>query len=218
MADIDIQRKKSSPSPWLLILLVLLALAVAGYFLFRRDTAAPPTEPATPTVGAIAVPSADSLADATPSAADEAAVADMATDEAPVSADDLEAYATAQGTAPDYTRRGLQMLTTALVDLADRDDLRDPAVSEKRDQLTSATSRLDEPTVNLRPGFVAAAALLQAMQQKAYPELERTVGALTIQARQLSGPLDAPEARDEVQSFFVRAAEILRALNQPPTT
>jgi len=218
MADINIQRKKSSPSPWLLILLVLLALAVVAYFLLRTDSGTtPPVEQAAPATSALSAAEADSLADATPSAADEAAVADMAADEVPVSPDDLATYATSQTDQPDYARRGLQLLTTTLVDLADRDDLRDPGVSEKRDQLTSATSRFDEPNTNLRPGFVAVAALMQAMQQKAYPELEGSVSALVVQANQLSGRTSTPTERTQAQTFFTRAADIVRALSAPPT-
>ena len=54
MADINIQRKKTSPSPWLLVVLAAVVLAVAAYFFLRPDPAdesAPPTatpEAATP--------------------------------------------------------------------------------------------------------------------------------------------------------------------------
>ena len=214
MADIHIQRKKSAPSPWLLILLVLVALAVAAYFVWRNDTGAP-IETAAPATAAAPTPLADSLADALPSAADDAAVADLATDAAPTSPAALATYATSQTDRPDYARHGLQLLAATLVDLADRDDLRDPAVSEKRDQLTSVLSRPDEATATLRPAFGAAAALMQAMQQQAYPALERPVNALLIQANQLNGPAESPDERDEVQSFFVRAADILRTLSTP---
>ena len=43
MADINIQRKKSAPSPWLLVLLAAVVLAVAAYFFLRPD---PTDEPA----------------------------------------------------------------------------------------------------------------------------------------------------------------------------
>ena len=66
--------------------------------------------------------------------------------------------------------------------LTDRDDLRDPTITEQRDNLTSATNRLGEANASLRPGFVAAAGLMRAMQQKAYPELEDPVADLVRQA------------------------------------
>ena len=211
MADIRIQRKKSSPNPWLLVLLVLVALAVAAYFVWRNDTGAP-TDTAAPPTAAAPAP----LADALPSAADDAAAADLATDAAPTSPEALAAYATSQTDRPDYARHGLELLTATLVDLADRDDLRTPAVGEKRDQLTSVLSQPnDAATATLRPAFGAAAALMQAMQQQAYPALERPVSALILQANQITGPAESPDERDEVQSFFVRAADILRTLRTP---
>ena len=46
MADINIQRKKSAPSPWLLVLLAAVVLAVAAYFFLRPDPADEPAPPA----------------------------------------------------------------------------------------------------------------------------------------------------------------------------
>ncbi|GAA3947503.1 hypothetical protein [Hymenobacter algoricola] len=220
MAEINIQRKKSSPSPWLLVLLALAVLGLIAYFFLRSDTGAAPAAPATaPTSASTPVTDAEAeaIARATPPPADgsgNAAVADMAAEEAPVSADELASFATTEAAAPDYGRRGLRMLSATLSDLADRADLRDPAVSEKRNDLTSATSRLSEANASLKPGLVAATALLQAMQQKAYPDLEGPVGELNEQARQLSGR-QTTEDQAQLQSFFTKAAEIVRTLSQP---
>ena len=138
MADSNVQRKKSSPSLWLLILLVLLALAVVAYFIFREDIKARPTAPTT----SVAVSTSPT---APPAAADTAGTA------APVTPAELATYATSQTNRPDYARHGLELLAATLVDLADRDDLRTPAVGEKRDQLTSVLSRPDEATVLAAP-------------------------------------------------------------------
>ncbi|WP_460499683.1 hypothetical protein, partial [Hymenobacter agri] len=46
MADINIQRKKSSLSPWLLVLLAAVLVAVAAYFFLRPDPADEPAPPA----------------------------------------------------------------------------------------------------------------------------------------------------------------------------
>ncbi|UOQ54555.1 hypothetical protein [Hymenobacter cellulosivorans] len=218
MADINIQRKKSSPSPWLLVLLVLIVLAVVGYFLFRSDTAEPVEQAPAATTSAAPV-AADSAAEAetAPPLADgdAAAVADMAAAEGPVTADELATFATAETDSPDYGRRGLQMLTASLSSLADRDDLRgDATVAERRNDLTSAISRSSEPNASLRPGFVAVAGLLQAIQQKGYPDLEKPVAELGEQARSLSGrttPADQPA----LQAFFTKAAGILQTLDEP---
>ncbi|MCC2546132.1 hypothetical protein LJY25_06725 [Hymenobacter sp. BT175] len=216
MAEISIQRKKSSPSPWLIVLLVLAVLAVLGYFLLRPDANPEPDPAAAPATGAVAPVSdaeAEAIARATPPPADGgSAVAAVATEEGPATPDELADFAEQQTAQPDYARRGLQMLSATLVDLADRSDLRDPGVNEKRDMLTSATSRINEPKASLRPGFVAAAALMQAMQQKAYPDLETPVAELSEQANQLSGRNTADE---QTQAFFTKAAQIVRTLSQP---
>ncbi|QDA59722.1 hypothetical protein [Hymenobacter jejuensis] len=219
MADINIQRKKSSPSPWLLVLVVLLVLGLLAYFFLREPTAAPEPLPAGAVGTSAAAPGAvaDSpqTAQPTPPPADGgAAVADMATDDAPVSPEELAAYAKSESNEPDYGRRGMRMLSATLVDLADRDDLRDATVQERRNDLTSATSRLNEENASLRPGLVAATSLMQAMQQKSYPELEKPVGELAEQAQQLSGRSTAAD-QEQLHKFFAQAAEVIRTLSQP---
>ncbi|RYU83760.1 PLDc N-terminal domain-containing protein [Hymenobacter persicinus] len=220
MAEINIQRKKSSPSPWLLIILALAVLGLIAYFFLRADNASAPdpaAAPATATSTPATDAEAESMARATPPPADgsgNAAVADMAAEEAPATPDELASFAANEAAAPDYGRRGLRMLSATLSDLADRADLRDAAVSEKRNDLTSAISRLDEPGANLKPGLVAATALMQAMQQKAYPDLEGPVGELADQARELSGRQTAAD-QAPLQSFFTKAAEVVRSFSQP---
>lgn len=219
MADINIQRKKSSPSPWLLVLLGLVVLGLIGYFLFRSspdDPAARPAAPAT-TATPVAAAEEDDLAQATPPPADganSAAVADMAAEEAPATPEELASFATNEADSPDYGRRGLQMLSATLGELADRADLRDATVSERRNDLSSAISRSSEPNASLRPGLVAVAGLLQAMQQKAYPDLEKPVAELSEQARQLTGRNTAAD-QPALQAFFTKAAEIVQTLAEP---
>lgn len=214
MAEINIQRKKSSFSPWLLILLVLAALAVGAYFLLRADGDA--TAPALSATGLPAT-DAENQARATPPPADgnTQAMAELAAEEAPVSAEELARFAANEQNQPDYGRRGLQLLSATLVDLADRDDLRENSIIEKRNDLTSATSRLaDNASASLRPGFVAAAALMQAMQQQSYPALARPVAELTQRASELPNQLTPAEV-PQMQEFLVRAADVVTALNKP---
>jgi hypothetical protein len=214
MADINIQRKKSSPSPWILILLVLLALGAIAWYLLRTDSnqqaANQVTNPAE-----LVQTNADSGAAPRPN--DQQAVGDMATAEPLPTPEVLAAAAQRDPASPEYARNGLRALSAVLVDLADRADLRDPAVNEKRDVLTSATARLDDSTASLRPGFVAATGLMQAMQQKAYPALEPTVADLITRAGQLSGRSNTPTDQQQLRDFFTRATEAVRALNEPGT-
>ena len=218
MADINIQRKKGSPSPWLLVVLAGLALAVAAYFFLRPDPTDEPAPASTRNVvpaDTLAPDSAAGPAQATPptdAAADPAARPEQADDYSPAT---LAAQAATNPAAPDYALNGLQKLAGVLVALTDRDDLHDPTITEQRDNLTSATNRLGEPTASLRPGFVAAAALIRAMQQKAYPELEEQANALTRQAGQLSGRSVTPAEQQQNQAFLTQAAAAVRVLSEP---
>ncbi|MBJ6110573.1 hypothetical protein JAO73_16230 [Hymenobacter sp. BT523] len=231
MADINIQRKKASPSPWILVLLAVAAVAVAAYFFLRPDPADEPAPPAnTGVAGAATDTTASATADtAAPAPADTAAghtfrqshnpagpggttTAEEASTETAAS---LAAQAATDPAAPGYARNGLQKLTGVLVSLTDRDDLRDPTITEQRDNLTSATDRLGDPKVSLRPGFVAAASLIRAMQQKAYPELESQAAELTRLADQLSGRSATAADQQQTQQFLTKAADIVRALSEP---
>ena len=223
MANINIQRKKSGPSPWILVVLAALILAVAAYFFLRPD---PADEPAPANISGMDTAPADTLAPdtpagqarATPPPADAAGVAepvapaDAADDYSPAT---LAAQAATDPAAPNYALNGLQKLTGILVALTDRDDLRDPTTTEQRDNLTSATARLGEASTSLRPGFVAAAGLIRAMQQKAYPALEDSANDLVRLAGQLSGRSATAVEQQQNQQFLTQAAAAVRVLSEP---
>ena len=219
MADINIQRKKSSPSPWLLVLLAAVLLAVAAYYFLRPDPADEPA-PAAETSAAGAPTDAPAPDTAAQRAADQVRTAEMAAQptEPLADADAAATLATQAATnpaAPNYALHGLQKLTGILVALTDRDDLRDPTITEQRDNLTSATSRLGEPNASLRPGFVAAAGLIRAMQQKAYPEMEGAANDLVSLAGQLSGRSATAVDQQQNQQFLTQAAAAVRVLSEP---
>ena len=224
MADINIQRKKSAPSPWLLVLLAALAVAVGAYFFLRPGPADEPAPAATPIVPADTAARAPVPAPPVPDTARPPAAKVPGTGRTahtPPAGDDADAaasLATQAATdpkAPDYARQGLLKLTGVLVALADRDDLRDPTIAEQRDNLTSATSRLGETGTSPRPGFVAAAALMRAMQQKAYPDLDGPTADLTRLAGQLSGRSATAAEQRQNQDFFTQAAAVVRVLSEP---
>jgi hypothetical protein len=217
MADINIQRKKSAPSPWLLVALAAVVLALSAYFFLRPDPAderipANTTGLETTPTDTLAPNSAVELARATPPPADAAAPAEAADDYTPAT---LAAQAATDPAAPNYALNGLQKLAGVLVALTDRDDLRDPTITEQRDNLTSATSRLGEPNASLRPGFVAAAGLIRVMQQKEYPELESTANELVRLAGQLSGRSATAAEQQQNQQFLTQAAAAVRVLSEP---
>ncbi|MFD2785958.1 hypothetical protein [Hymenobacter rubripertinctus] len=214
MADINIQRKKNTPSPWLFLLVVLAVVGLGAYFLFRAEVNAPPTLPPTPPPPARRAVDSLSGAETGPRPAEDA-LNDMAAETAPVTAGVLAAFAATEATRPDYGREGLRLLTSALVSLTDRDDLRTPFIGTRRDDLTSATSRLEEPAASLRPGCVAAAALVQAIQQQGYPELQTAARQLSAQAAGLSGRATTATEQQALRTYFQQAAELLRAFESP---
>jgi len=218
MAEINIQRKKAAPGPWLLVLLLLLVLGAIAYFLLRpgaEATEEPAAPPASSSAPLVTNPDTAIAASSVPPTDEN--VAAMAAEEPTATADELASFAATQTSNSDYGRKGLRMLSGLLIDLADREDLRDASVSEKRDNLTSAISRLEETNTSIRPGCAAAAALMQAMQQKAYPQLERPVTELNEQALQLSGRTTEND-QASLRSFFTKAAEIAQVLSRPATS
>jgi hypothetical protein len=201
MAELRIQPKKSSPSPWLLVALALLVLAGAAYFFLRPDPA--DERAAAPTTMPMAAPAdsldADSAARATPPPAPDSA-------------------GSASATAPSGARASLLQLSPQLTQLADRADLRDDAtIHEQRDNFTSATARLadGDPQASLRPGLVAAANLLLAMQQKGYPNLEIQADNLVHQASQLSGRDATPAEQTQNRDYLAQMQSLLNTMSQP---
>lgn len=116
-------------------------------------------------------------------------------------------------------RANLLQIVSPLSELADRAGLRDDAtVREQRDNLTSATARLadGDAQASLRPGLVAAANLLRAVQQKAYPALDDEAAHLVQQAGQLSGRDGTAAEQQQNRQFLQAAAVLLQAENAPP--
>ncbi|GAB3637762.1 hypothetical protein GCM10027422_33520 [Hymenobacter arcticus] len=207
MAELRIQPKKSAPSPWLLVALAVLVLAAAAYFFLRSD---PADEPATHQTELSQPPvPADSLARDSSGAS---------TTPPPVSAADSAAGASAPAGGTSATRTKLVELLPTLTQLVDRPDLRDDAtIREQRDNLTSATARLTDgdPQASLRPGLLAAANLLLAVQQKGYPNLSAEANALTLQASQLSGRDTTPAEQARNQAYLHQLTQLLNTMSYP---
>jgi hypothetical protein len=204
MAELRIQPKKPAPSPWLLVGIVVLLLAAGAYFYLRPDSADEPS--AAITTGSVPV-AVDSLAPSAPAAA--APTPSPAADSATTSA---------APAASTETRAALLDLSPKLMQLTDRADLRDDAaIREQRDNFTSATARLadGDPHASLRPGLVAAASLLLAVQQKAYPNLETEANTLLRQANQLSGRDATAAEQTETRTYLGQLASLLNTMSYP---
>ena len=204
MAELRIQPKKKAPSPWLLVGLAVLLLAAIAYFFLRPD----PTDEPVPAAASTSAP-ADSLTPGSPAAAARATP--------PPAADGT---ATAEATPPTLGTAAttLLQLRPGLMQLTDRADLRDDAaIREQRDNFTSATARLEDgdPQASLRPGLVAAASLLLAVQQKAYPNLATEANGLLRQANQLSGRDTTPAEQAQNQAYLSQVSTLLNTLGYP---
>ena len=209
VANLDIQRKKSAPSPWLLIVLALALLAGAAWYFLRP---APADEPAPPLASQEAAAPADSLAPDSPAA--EARATPPPADAAPGVAQP-EPQAAAEASA---TKAELLALVGTLAGLADRPDLREQApIREQRDNLTSATARLadGDARASLRPGLVAVATYLRTIQQLGYPALEADALALQAQAAALSGRDATPAEQQQNHEFLARATALADELSAP---
>jgi hypothetical protein len=200
MAELRIQPKKSSPSPWLLVALAVLLLAAAAYaylHLNKGDEPVPqPTSMGLPIVPADSLRQDSSGASANP----------------PPAADSVTAGPGSEA------RTMLLELSPKLTQLADRADLRDDAaIREQRDNYTSATARLadGDPRAGLRPGLVAAANLLLAVQQKGYPNLQTEANALSLQASQLSGRDATPAEQAQNQAYLAQLTTLLNNMSYP---
>lgn len=205
MAELRIQPKKPAPSPWLLVGLAVLLLAAVAYFFLRPD----PADEAAPAAATTALPPAvDSLAPSAPAAARPAHDSVATKQPAPA-----PAASSAAGSA-------LLALSPRLMQLTDRADLRDDtAIREQRDNFTSATARLadGDPQASLRPGLVAAASLLLAVQQKAYPNLETEANTLLRQANQLSGRDAAAAEQTQNRAYLSQLTSLLNTMSYPAT-
>ena len=204
MAELRIQPKKKSPSPWLLVALAVLVLGAAAYFFLRPD---PIDEPA-PAAAPVTAAPADTLVATAP----DTAAAPAAT--SPANDSSIALATTAAGGAGAT----LLLLSPQLTQLADRADLRDDAaIREQRDNFTSATARLSDgaPRASLRPGLVAAANLLLAVQQKGYPNLQSEANALTLQASQLSGRDTSPAEQNQNRAYLNQVHNLLNTMSYP---
>lgn len=208
MAELRIQPKKKSPSPWLLVALAVLVLGAGAYFFLRPDPSDEPAQAAPPAATA----PADTLA--TTAAVDTTAATAAAGTASPAPDSSTARAAAAAGGAG----AALLQLSPQLTQLTDRADLRDdPTIREQRDNFTSATARLadGDPRASLRPGLVAAANLLLAVQQKGYPNLQTEANALTLQASQLSGRDTSPAERAQNQAYLNQVHSMLNTMSYP---
>ncbi|MGI8843678.1 MAG: hypothetical protein ACR2HZ_08260 [Gemmatimonadaceae bacterium] len=214
MANLNIEKKDRPIWPWIALGIVLLA-ALAWFLMARDDTPRTDTGDAASSV----------IADTSLRAAAQANDPSAATIEgAPEEVNDYLRYTAehrAQADADlshEYTANGIRRLASALGAITDRDtvggtnvpslvaDLRDRADALERNQESMSHARY------AKDAFISAGDLMQALQQRSYPN----AGAEVEQARQAAqsvdtdGPLLAQRTR--VQAFFDHSARVVQAM------
>lgn len=206
MANLNIEKKDRPIWPWIALGIVLLA-ALAWFLMARDDTPRTVTGEATPGV-----------------IADTSLRASATIEGAPEEVNDYLRYTVehrAQADADlshEYTADGIRRLASALGAITDRDtvgdtdvpslvaDLRDRADALQRNQESMSHARY------AKDAFISAGDLMQALQQRSYPN----AGAEVEQARQAAqsvdtdGPLLAQRTR--VQAFFDHSARVIQAI------
>jgi hypothetical protein len=121
----------------------------------------------------------------------------------------------------EYTSTGMQRLTAALTALANRAELSDQNLTQKREVLTQRIAGLQQDPASLkhadmtRQAFMAAADLMSALQQKGYPQLSAEVTQVRQAASTINPQQPLLQQITAVETFFQRASTALQAMTQP---
>ena len=205
MAEIHIERHERSIWPWVL---GLVALALLAWWLLSMRNTGDANDLAMETAGGAVV---DSLP-GTGAAATPAAVNEFLT------------YIEDNGAARDadsthnYEAEGMRRLAAALDELADRDtvggvslDARITALRNRADAL-QRNWRSTEHARYTREAFDSAAALVEGMQQQRFTNIANEAAQLRQAASAVTPDRLLLQQTAEVQQFFQRAADAVRAM------
>lgn len=219
MAELHIEKKDRPVWPW--IALGVVVLAVVAWLLMARDD--------TPrTAAGDAAPGA--IADTTPGAAARADDPAATIDGAPSEVNDYLRYTAEHrsrvdaGLSHEYTADGIRRLANALGAITERDTVGGTEVSSLVDGLRNQADSLERNPESsrhsryAREAFVSASELMQALQQRSYPNAGAEVG----QARQAAEAVDVNAQlltqRTQVQGFFDQSARAVQAMMAHGTT
>lgn len=212
MAEIEVQKKKPSPWPWIIGLLVI-ALVVWGIAEMVGDDE--PDLAETDVTEEVATPPAAVPAEPEPSAD---AGSDAAFDQYSQFA---QGFATAEmGREHELTADGIEQMIPALMVVA-----RDMDVTDRLEELRQSVQRLRESPADaashagtVESAFDEIAGLLEEARERA----GEAAAAAEAQVQQVREAADAFQAdrplldqRETVQRFFTAADQALRALHQP---
>lgn len=226
MADIDIERKRSSIWPWIvgLIALFLLIWLLSEMFVDDDAVEAPVAgvaEPAlvapapVPVVGTAEAP----VAAATAPPPMPAAVQQYATACAP-------REPAAMGMDHQYTSNCIQQLVSAVEATLQNPNLAGVDIQaqmqdarQKAEQLVQSSNQSAQHAGMTREAFMSIATLLNGVQDARYPSLDGHVTQLAETARSIQTTGNLLDQREPVQRFFQQAGDVLNAMStMPPLT
>jgi hypothetical protein len=213
MADIDVERKRTSPWPWLLALLAIAALVALALLWWGRDDAEPADRRVvddTVVAPGMAVPPVTGGPAGVAPVVDEFqrncmdAPAEMARDHQFV-ADCLRRLATGVDAVLERPHaRGVD----ARGELAE--------VRRRADELEASPPDAGNHSALVSGAFTSATALMERLQRERFPELAGDAAALRPAATAVRPGEPLLEQRQEVQEFFRRSGEVMHRMMMEP--
>lgn len=213
MAELHIERKERSAWPWILLGLALLALLL--WYLLGRDDVDD---------GVVADTAAGVVTDtgAAPGAAPDAMPGAAGDAGGAVAAflaytDERRSRQNADLTH-EYTADGIRRLAAALDVVARQDTVGGAALQPRLDSLRQGADALQRNAESMqhaeqtRAAFTSAAGIMAAVQERRFPDLGDEVGQVREAAEAVRAGAPLLEQRAQVQTFFDRAAAVLRAM------
>jgi len=202
MAEIRVERKEGKG--WLWVVLALLALALLAWWFFgrRNDNTAVGASDSTSVPAAVTV--------------DRGAVDGFLSW---VANSDTTNAAAASDLSHEYTATGVRQLAGAIGSIARGDSLGGSEVQEQVSALTTLADRLQTEPQSLKhadlvhAAFGSAAQLLLDVQQRSFPNARAQVDSVRQAADAMSKERPLLTQRAEVNRYFARAADAVRAMS-----
>lgn len=120
----------------------------------------------------------------------------------------------------EYTSQGIERLSMALADLADREAPDDVEVTQKKESMQQSASRIQQDPQSLQHAniiketFMEATALMETIQQKSFPDSESEVEEVRSAAEELDVETPTLEQEEKVKDFFRNASEALQSMTE----
>jgi hypothetical protein len=118
----------------------------------------------------------------------------------------------------DYTADGLRQLAGALGAIAERDTIADVEVDKQMQLLRGRADAMQKDTLaashaaQAREAMLGAVTLMQAMQEKRFPNLKQHVAEARDAATAVNADMELLKQTSDVQRFFDRSALAVRGM------